>query len=179
MLARIIAWDQRLSRALAARRHPLIQRVLLAFTWSGATFVWFTVAGVLLLARHRHLQLIPQQDHFLSAMLAALIVLFVGGLIKRLVKRPRPFAAGLGLEAAVWAPGKAHSFPSTHAATGIALATALFSYGHPWAPFVLGWALITAFSRVFLGVHFPSDVLAGVLLGIGSGLIDWRFLVPR
>jgi undecaprenyl-diphosphatase len=177
VLGTIEAWDTKVSLALQARRSAVPNAFFSAFSWSGAGGVWFALAGVLWLASVNQVELFPRQVHFLVAMLAALAALLVGGVIKRIAARRRPFAAERGITRAIWAPGPARSFPSTHAATSIALAVALFMIAHPLAPLVALWALGVSFSRVWLGVHFASDVICGAVLGVGFGLIPWmRFL---
>ncbi|MDP2269519.1 MAG: phosphatase PAP2 family protein [Archangium sp.] len=177
LLETIAQWDTRSSLALQSRRARLPNLFFSALSWSGAGGVWFGLAGVLMLTHGQGLDFLPRQLSFLVAMTAALAALLVGGLIKRMVGRRRPFATERGIEAAIWAPGPRRSFPSTHAATAVALAVALFAIDHPLAPWVALWALGVSFSRVWLGVHFPSDVVSGAALGIGFGLLPWERLV--
>jgi undecaprenyl-diphosphatase len=59
------------------------------------------------------------------------------------------------------------SFPSGHAATGFAAATVLTFARPRWAPAFYLLATAIAFSRVYVGVHYPLDVVAGALLGVG------------
>lgn len=98
--------------------------------------------------------------------------------LKHTVGRPRPYV-DRSLEARAArhdppAPGDAHlSFPSGHASLSAALVTS-WSLSHPrWyvvAPGAL-WAAGVALSRVHLGVHYPSDILAGAVLGVGVAVL--------
>lgn len=177
LLQTIAKWDLRWSLALQARRAPVPNFIFAALSWSGAGGVWFALAAVLVLAERRGVELMPRQLHFAVGMLAALASLLLGSVLKTLAGRRRPFASDQGITAAIWAPGRSRSFPSTHAATAIALAVALLMMGHPLAPVVVPWAVGVSFSRVWLGVHFPSDVLFGAALGALLGLLPWLRLI--
>ena len=176
-LTAIATWDARASLALQARRSHISNFFFAALSWSGAGGVWFALAGVLVVTHRQGLELIPRQLPFALAMVSALAALLVGGVIKRIAGRQRPFATGQGISAAIWAPGPRRSFPSTHAATSVALAVALFAIAHPLAPWVALWACGVSFSRVWLGVHFASDVLSGAGLGIVMGVLPWGRLL--
>ena len=90
-------------------------------------------------------------------------------LIKPLVARPRPFTFRPELTLLVKAP-KDFSFPSGHTAASFAAASALlFSKAKGWIPAMVLAALI-ALSRLYLYVHYPTDVLAGVVVGFLCGL---------
>jgi undecaprenyl-diphosphatase len=170
------SWDARVSLALQARRNPAMTAVFWLLSWSGAGGVWFGLGGVLALAQRRGVELLPQQRSFLGGMLGAFAVLLAGAVIKRATNRPRPFMADIGVTAAVWVPRSPRSFPSTHAATSMCLATALLVAGHPLAGLVTLWAVGVSFSRLWLGVHYPSDVLGGTLLGVAFGLAPWHLV---
>jgi membrane-associated phospholipid phosphatase len=87
--------------------------------------------------------------------------------IKLLVKRPRP--ALEGLPPLGGAPSSL-SFPSAHALSSFAVATAMFRVD-PATAGALVVALVISLGRPYLGMHYPSDVLAGALLGIILGLL--------
>lgn len=68
-----------------------------------------------------------------------------------------------------------YSFLSNHAANHFGLATFMvFSFRSifkSWAYFFYLWAFLIAFAQVYVGVHYPTDLLAGVLLGVGAGFL--------
>jgi undecaprenyl-diphosphatase len=91
-------------------------------------------------------------------------------LIKQIVKRPRPFVQNISITP-VYRPG-GYSFPSGHSSSSFATATALSMAYPKWyviAPAYL-WAGATGYSRMYLGVHYPTDVATGAVLGAGSAL---------
>ncbi len=89
-------------------------------------------------------------------------------ILKPLVGRLRPFVVNPAVELLTAAPLDA-SFPSGHTAASFAAAAALrYSGSRLWKP-ALALACVIAFSRLYLYVHWPSDVLGGALLGWGCG----------
>ncbi len=95
--------------------------------------------------------------------------------LKIIVKRKRPYLAYPEL-----ITGKStettYSFPSGHTSMAFATATALSLSFPKW--YVIGpaysYALLVAYSRSYLGVHYPGDILAGAIIGTGSSLLTWR-----
>ena len=88
-------------------------------------------------------------------------------LIKKIVKRPRPFVSNVHLTA-VYQPGS-YSFPSGHTSSSFSATVSLARAYPKWyviAPSIL-WAGAVGYSRMYLGVHYPSDVTTGALLGTG------------
>lgn len=124
--------------------------------------VWILFAALLLLFRR-------QRVCGLSAAWALTLDLIACNMVlKPLVGRIRPFAFRPELPLLVPPPGDA-SFPSGHTAAAFAVVFALKAAGSPlWRP-ALALAAVTAFSRLYLYVHWPTDVLGGVLLGAAVG----------
>lgn len=106
----------------------------------------------------------------LDATLTALIALGVAQMIARLWYHPRPFESGLGRQLLAHVPET--SFPSDHATLLFALALPLVlnpaSRRMGWFLLALGAAV--AWSRVYLGVHFPFDMAGAVLIALASTL---------
>ena len=93
--------------------------------------------------------------------------------LKRYTRRPRPFAADLRIRAWV-APLDEYSFPSGHTLHAVSFSVVALAY-YPWlAPLLLPFTAGVALSRVVLGLHYPSDVLAatGIALLLGGASLQ-------
>lgn len=151
------AWERTLAVRVRRPRGPMVDRLVSAATDLGSVFAVAGAAAVLATAGRRR---------------AAVDVLGAGMLawsatqaIKRLVKRPRPYQVEEVERLVVEPTGT--SWPSGHPAVAAAAATALTCHVPPSARRAgAGVAVFVAASRVYVGVHYPTDVVAG--LGIGA-----------
>jgi undecaprenyl-diphosphatase len=109
----------------------------------------------------------------IAAGLSAAVALAIAQVLAALVDRPRPFVSdpgGVHLFARhVADPG----FPSDHATAGFAIAVAILLRSRRWGYVTLALATVLSISRVALGIHFPTDVLAGAALGGATALALW------
>lgn len=133
--------------------------------------LWIVTAAVLLL--------IPKHRKTGAAIAAALVLeaICCNVLLKPLVARVRPCGVNTAVQLLIPRPDD-FSFPSGHTGAAFAAVGAMFtSRDRLWIPALLLAALI-AFSRLYLYVHYPTDVLAGALLGIMAGWLG-SFLSRR
>ena len=99
-------------------------------------------------------------------LIALLLGHIVGNMVlKPLVQRPRPFCFEPEIVLLISPPGD-FSFPSGHTLSSFVAATMLFYMKRKWGIYAYGLAVLIGFSRLYLYVHFPSDVLSGAVLGI-------------
>ena len=111
-------------------------------------------------------------------LLSLLLSWGIVSLLKMLVLHPRPFTTLEGVVPLVTAL-PLHSFPSAHAALTAATA-AVVSRTHPWLGGALGiFALLVGLSRLYVGVHYPVDVLAGFIIGWAVVAIVHHLLLDK
>lgn len=127
-------------------------------------FVWITI-GVLFLLSKKY-----RKYGFLILIALGLEALFVNITLKPLIQRIRPFNINTTIELLIPSP-RDFSFPSGHTASAFAAATILLYTNRKIAISGMILASLIAFSRLYLYVHFPSDIIAGVLIGMISGWI--------
>lgn len=159
-LRRVLAWDEAVLVAVSRLHRPLTTRVFRGVTHLGDGLSLTFLGLVLLAADERHL--------------AWMLALGAGGaaavtqVVKRLSKRRRPNVGIQKFEALVQNPD-AFSFPSGHTAAAVALAVAWAGEGSGLGLLCAGFAALVGCSRVYLGVHYPLDVMAGTLIGLIAG----------
>lgn len=159
-LRRLLAWDEALLVAVSRRQRPFATRALRAVTHLGDG-ASLTFLGVVLL-------LAGSTDLAWRLGLATGTATVVSQLLKRVLKRRRPNVGIAGFNALVQNPD-AFSFPSGHTAAAVALAVAWAGEGSGLGLFASGFAALIACSRVYLGAHYPLDVMAGATIGLVTG----------
>lgn len=105
------------------------------------------------------------------------------GIIKPFVARLRPcHSAYLQVNLLLGHCGGKWSFPSTHATNHIAIALSIVManiFTKRWINLCwIIWAIAIGFAQIYVGVHFPSDVLAGIILGSMIAFINWKYILP-
>lgn len=100
---------------------------------------------------------------------------FGGQVLKKGFERSRPFNTP-GVVAHQKSPASGYSFPSNHALNTFAIAAYLSFFVPVLSPVLFGIATLVAYSRVYNGVHFPSDVIAGALIGYLIGTLLARLI---
>lgn len=151
--------------------NPLLDTLMPALSWAGNLgAVWLVLLGAIATFGKKTGRKIA------LAGLAALAIGFASSeVIKEITLRPRPFAVLPDVRLLVGAP-HSYAFPSGHttsafaAASGAVLATRrLLGKVPAWGWGMLALAATIAYSRLYVGVHWPTDVAAGVVLGLASG----------
>ena len=171
LLPRLKELDYELTQRWQIADRPGVLRTLaMIFAHSGDSWFWLVALAILWLfgiENWKYLATIM----ILSILVTAVMVL----LIKFTVRRRRPE----GEWGNIYRKTDPHSFPSGHAARAAMLAVLGITIGPDWFGWLLIiWAPLVIFARVAMGVHYLSDVIAGAMLGVFSGLLI-LWLIPR
>lgn len=162
-LERLLMWDERMMRRVARARTRKMTRLMRVIT---PTPVWVS-AFILCLAR------VADADGWHAALAAGFVAgmaaLFVQG-IKLSVRRTRPMV----IESLSKTLDK-YSFPSGHSGTAFALAAVALFVCPALFPVAALAAALVAYSRVYLGVHYLSDVITGAVVGLVVGAATTGF----
>ena len=176
VLALVLASDDRLLGRVLEWRLPRWVRVwMLAATRLGDGWLWLATGLALTLAGGRAQRVLAAA--FVSTAIANILLLCV----KRRVRRPRPCdlprSRSFDVQPLVWFPSDRYSFPSGHAHNAFAIGSPIALAFPAVALPVLAAAASVAASRVVLGLHWLSDVVAGALAGLLIGSAVWLVLL--
>lgn len=96
-------------------------------------------------------------------------------LLKNIIARDRPFWTDETLLPIITAP-KDFSFPSGHSSVWAAVAASIFYWNKKWGIAAIVTGLLVAFSRLYLTVHFPTDVCCGIIIGVLAAIISAKIV---
>ena len=201
MLEHLIELDRSVFLALNGLHFPFFDSVMVAFS---AKFVWIPLYAAIIFAMFfsvngygfgesakQRLKIIRKPLYFGIIALTGALITFaltdtVANQIKFLVERPRPaYDPVIGsMVRMLEYKGGLYGFLSNHAANvfGLAIFTSLVFRKRPYTIFIFLWAALVSYSRIYVGKHFPLDVLCGAMLGLFIGFIIYttaRALLKR
>jgi len=176
MFEQIINWDKQLLLTLNSYHNPWLDR----FMWMlSDTIVWIPFFIIFLIVLFKN-----KQANAFFIMLAFVLVIIItdrvsSGILKPLIERLRP---SHDPELGDWVitvnnyKGGMYGFVSSHAANffGFAVLSLLFVRSWSYSVTIVSWALLISYSRIYLGVHFPLDIIFGTLLGVVSAVLIYK-----
>lgn len=165
-MEQLASLDFGILNGIAEHAHSdFLDKVMPFISWLGNSGMIFILFSMILLC-------FPKERAKGIQMSLALVfsLIICNLLLKNSVARVRPFDLVSGIELLVRAPHD-YSFPSGHTSAAFAAATVMLLTRSRLKYLFLVFAILMGFSRLYLYVHFPSDVLFGILTGIASGYL--------
>ncbi len=164
-------------------------KVVAQFFAHDAIYILFVLAFLIVVAKYTNFDKTVSSSisqHQAETFIGGLAIFFAGGaawcvnnLFSLFYFRPRPFVTLL-TQPLVDADALSKSFPSDHAGVSFAIAFALMRFNPRYTWLGLTLAALIAFGRVAAGVHYPTDIIAGAVVGLLVGDFVWRqFSQPK
>ena len=171
------SWDKDLFLLLNGMHSSLWDYSMTLFT---LTPIWLLFYGTILVIIGKKY---GKKSLFILVAITLMIVCAdqFSGILKHTVQRLRPSndPAFSQLVHVFFRKGGQFGFVSAHAANTFAIATftSLLFKNRRYTTFIFPWAMMIAYSRVYLGVHYPGDILGGAILGIGVGIGIYKLMI--
>lgn len=139
--------------------NPVLDKLMVVITYLGdAGIVWIVLAVILLFMK-------KTRKCGVLMLISMIVGLIIGnGIIKHLVARERPCWIDQNIALLIPNPTD-FSFPSGHTLASFESAVMIFLHNKKWSVFAFILAILIAFSRLYLFVHFPTDIIGGAILG--------------
>jgi undecaprenyl-diphosphatase len=159
-IEKVTAWDVLFFTSIFRKQElPALTRFMRMASASGNGYLYpLVTAGLFVCVPDKAMTLL------FSLLTAFALELPVYYIVKQKIRRNRPFESLCGINSRV-VPADQFSFPSGHTAAAFIMASLLTYFFPATALPVYLWASLVGLSRVYLGVHYPSDILAGVVMG--------------
>lgn len=163
-------WEFEILHALQNIHNPVLDKIMVAASTLGDSGIFWIAVAVLLLCIKKY------RKRGWQITVAMILTFIVGNLIlKNLVHRDRPCWIEPDVVLLVKSPSD-YSFPSGHSMNSFTAAVSLFLCDKKLGILAIILASIIAFSRLYNFVHFPTDVMAGIVIGILSAMfVNWVF----
>ncbi len=146
-------------------RNPVLDKIMPFISMLGALGIVWIVWTIICLITKKYRRLGTRLS---AALILTLIV--CSGILKPIVSRLRPYELNSTIQLTV-KPEFDTSFPSGHTFFAFSVATVCFMYNKKLGIIMYLFAFLMAFSRLYLYVHFPTDVIFGAVFGIITGII--------
>jgi undecaprenyl-diphosphatase len=167
----MFGWDYGLEQWInsPAGSHHSVDAVMAAVaSWSEPIFIGVVALWFVLGWWHKR----PKaMGGAVTALLASGAALAVNSIISQFWSRPRPFITHAGTVHLLLAHSADASFPSDHAAAAFAISGVLFAFHRRLGALALLFSVLVMYARVYVGDHYPTDVLAGMLIGLSSAVL--------
>ena len=165
MFNRIKSWDEAVIQKISSLQNKFLDKTMILFTRMGdGGLVWGIIAISFLITK--------QYKTVSLKMLLSLCLTTIFGevIIKRLVGRLRPSQI-ISKEDLLIKKPKSYSFPSGHTASSFGVAVVLSEAFPEISILFFSLAIFIGFSRIYLRVHYPTDVIVGAIVGIACGSV--------
>lgn len=180
MIKKLEAWDQALFKLLNGAHNAALDILM---PWISDKYIWIPLYAILLFGFIKYSGYPWWQVVLATMLLITMSDQIASGFLKPAVERLRPcYEPALeGMVHLLKGCGGSYGFASSHASNSFAVAFfAMFilSTKWKWTKWLILWAAVVAYSRIYLGVHYPGDVITGALIGWFAAFIS-QFLLRK